>query len=145
VSIFLFSYLLLTAVLVLDPRISYETLQEEYAADDELLAHLKTAKAELQSEFSLFYAPATPSVTATPSLGSMSGSPQKVDFTGCLKRQILGTKSDELAEYFRITSVPEPFEGVDPLQCWYSCRWQFPNLYRLFRNILCIPGIFFLS
>jgi hypothetical protein len=50
--------------------------------------------------------------------------------------------SDELAEYFRLTSVPEPFEVVDLLQWWYSRRLQFPQLYRLARNVLCIPGIF---
>lgn len=55
-----------------------------------------------------------------------------------MKNRASGSTSNELAEYFRITSVPEPFDGVDPLQWWYSRCAQFPQLYRLARNILCI-------
>jgi hypothetical protein len=71
------------------------------------------------------------------------GSPQKVDFTSRYKKRgSAATISNELAEYFGLTSVPEPFETVNPLQWRYSRRRQFPQLYRLARNVLCIPGIF---
>jgi hypothetical protein len=51
---------------------------------------------------------------------------------------------DELTEYFRITSIPEPFDKVDPIQWWYTRHEQFPNLYCLARDILCIPGKYFI-
>jgi hypothetical protein len=70
---------------------------------------------------------------------STAGS-QKADFTSRYRKHIGAATSDESAEYFRIRSVPEPFNGVDPLQWWYSRRRQLPHLYCLIRNILCIPG-----
>jgi hypothetical protein len=127
---------------VLDPRISYETLRDDYADDDDLLSHLEASKLGLQSHFEIHYAPTAPDVPSASTPQPTAGSPQKVDFTSRYKKRASASASDELAEYFRITSVPEPFDGVDPLQWWYSRRRQFPNLYRLVHNILCIPGMF---
>jgi hypothetical protein len=50
-----------------------------------------------------------------------AGSPQKIDFTSRYRRREDSSASDELAEYFRLTNVPEGW-GVDPLQWWYSRR-----------------------
>lgn len=115
-------------------------MRDDYSDDDELLTHLEASKLDLQYHFEIHYAPTTTDVTAAPTPQPEAGSPQKVDFTSRYKKRA-STTSDELAEYFRITSVPEPFDGVDPLQWWYSRRRQFPHLCRLVRNILCIPGI----
>jgi hypothetical protein len=75
---------------------------------------------------------------------STAGS-QKADFTSCYRKRVGTATSDESAEYFRIPSVPEPFDGVDPLQWWYSRHHQSPHLYRLVCIILCIPGEFLCS
>jgi hypothetical protein len=41
---------------VLDPRISYKTLQDNYTDDNDLLAHLEASKLDLQSHFEIHYA-----------------------------------------------------------------------------------------
>jgi hypothetical protein len=38
----------------------------------------------------------------------------------------------------------EDFENCNPVQWWHQRRAQFPNLYRLTRDIFSIPGICFL-
>jgi hypothetical protein len=49
--------------------------------------------------------------------------------------------TNELDEYLR--SHVEPF-GIDPVQWWGSRVQQFPNLSKMARDILCIPGMFIL-
>jgi hypothetical protein len=115
-------------------------LRDDYADDDELLGQLETSKLDLQSHFEIHYSPTAADVPSSSIPQPTAGSPQKVDFTSRYKKRA-SSSSDELAEYFRITSVPEPFDGVDPLQWWYSRRQQFPHLYRLVRKVLCIPGM----
>jgi hypothetical protein len=124
----------------LDPRISYEALRKDYADDADLLGDLEISKGTLETHFEAKYADSTadPSEPAS-ALLDPAGSPQKIDFTSRYRRREDSSASDELAEYFRLTSVPEGWE-VDPLQWWYSRRRQFPHLYRLVRNVLCIPG-----
>ena len=117
-------------------------MREDYAYDEDLLSHLEESKLNLHTHFNVYYAPSTPNATRSDPLPQPdAGSPQKVDFTSRYTQRVSASTLDELTEYFRITTVPEPFDGVDPLQWWYSRRRQFPNLYKLVRNILCIPGI----
>ena len=45
---------------------------------------------------------------------------------------------DEIEEFFKLPQ--ESFEKCDPIQWWAGRRAQFPNLSRLARDILSIPG-----
>jgi hypothetical protein len=124
-------------LVVLDPRLSYAGLKTDYADNLELLMDLDRSKDDLQTHFDNLYASKT-SHDSDDADQPTPGSPQKFDFTSHYSRGSASTEN-ELEEYFRLTTVPEPW-SVDPLRWWYSRRKQFPNLYLLVRNILCIPG-----
>jgi hypothetical protein len=98
----------------LDPRISYEALRKYYADDADLLGDLEISKATLETHFEANYADTTadPSEPASALLDPV-GSPQKIDFTSRYRRHEDSSASDELAEYFRLTSVPEGWEVED--------------------------------
>jgi hypothetical protein len=133
----LFESALIDVLIVLDPRLSYAGLKTDYADNPELLRDLYRSKDDLQTHFDTLYTSKT-SRNSDNVDQTTPGSPQKFDFTSHYSRGSASTEN-ELAEYFRLTAVPKPW-SVDPLQWWYS-RWhQFPNLYLLVRNILCIPG-----
>jgi hypothetical protein len=68
---------------------------------------------------------------------SSSGSPQK-NFT--VRFQCKRTPTDELTEFWNLPQ--EDFDACDPLQWWYGRRAQFPQLYRLVRDIFSIPGTY---
>jgi hypothetical protein len=133
---------------VLDPRISYEGLLADYAQDADLLADLEKAKSALHTFYHDNYSgftsstdkhhPASDSTTVPASV--QNGSPQKVDFTARYKRTNRRI-SDELEEYFKLGQ--EDFDTCRPLDWWLGRRAQFPNLYRLSRDILAIPGELF--
>ena len=133
---------------VLDPRISYKTLKEEFWDDAILTTNLEFAKDSLSDHYHAFYA-STATVTTQESTLTQTpvpDSPENIDFTSCYqKRHASSSIQDEIQEYFWITSVPEPLNQVDPIQWWYT-RWeQFPNLYCLAHNVLCIPGMYSLT
>jgi hypothetical protein len=50
------------------------------------------------------------------------------------------TPTDELTEFWNLPQ--EDFDACDPLQWWYGRRAQFPQLYRLVRDIFSIPGTY---
>ena len=132
---------------VLDPRISYEAMKDEFENDSDLAIHLETAKADLQEYFNVNYLspPASvenphQSLSATTSLSSITsssslGSPQK-NFTARFQRR--RTPTNELTEFWNLPQ--EDFITCDPLQWWHGRRAQFPQLYRLVRDIFSIPG-----
>lgn len=137
----LFKHWLLSEVL--DPRISYEGLVADYGKDTDLLADLERAKSSLHSFYRDKYSTFTSSTDKKPSTAApivQNGSPQKVDFTARYKRTNRRV-SDELEDYFKLDQ--EDFDTCQPLTWWWGRRAQFPNLYRLARDILAIPGIFF--
>ncbi|KAK0467393.1 hypothetical protein IW261DRAFT_1346390 [Armillaria novae-zelandiae] len=81
---------LYTWAALLDLRVSYEGMLDDYADDETLLEYLESAKMSLRLHFCLHYAnksgqkaqPA-PSVTSAPHIGRLPslGSPQKINFT----------------------------------------------------------------
>jgi hypothetical protein len=130
----------LTFLLVLDPRIMYKGLKEEYSNDEDLLQYLENAKTQLQDHYHNHYANTIQRSAAAvpePTLQSMDGSPQKFSFIARYRqknRQVI----DELESFLK--DVPEPFNDCHPLQWWFGRCSQYPNLYCLARNILAIPG-----
>lgn len=137
---------------VLDPRISHEGLLADCNDDVMLQHHLETSKEELRQHYQDNYektaspptvSPMSPSPSAQVRSSASLGSPQKVNFLARYKRQPQAFK-DELVEFWKLPT--EDFEICDPIQWWAGRRSQFPNLSRLARDILAIPGEFvFLS
>ena len=126
---------------MLDPRISYEGLKEEYGDDPTLSNHLDESKMNLFSYFEENYAtphsatPSSPPPTVVQAL-PMDGSPQK-SFTARYRRKEKYS-TNELEEYFKLPA--EDFDTCNPIQWWVGRRSQFPRLFRLACDILCIPG-----
>ena len=126
---------------MLDPRISYEGLKEEYGDDPTLSNHLDESKMNLFSYFEENYAtphsatPSSPPPTVVQAL-PMDGSPQK-SFTARYHRKEKYS-TNELEEYFKLPA--EDFDTCNPIQWWVGRRSQFPRLFRLACDILCIPG-----
>jgi hAT family C-terminal dimerisation region len=144
--------LIIISYAVLDPRISYMALKDEFVDDLDLANHLEDAKANLQAYFKQNYSRPSPQANSSlsaPSLSSVastsmsqtsisgsSGSPQK-NFTARFQRK--RSSPDELLEFWSLPQ--EDFETIDPLQWWLGRRAQFPQLYRLARDIFSIPGV----
>jgi hypothetical protein len=67
-------------------------------------------------------------------------SPQK-SFTAWYRRKEKPS-INELEEYFKLPA--EDFNACNPIQWWMGWRAQFPYLFHLACDILCIPGELFL-
>ena len=133
---------------MLDPHIMYEGLKSDCISDASLLADLDKAKSKLKTFYqqnymrrsqstNLQFSPSLSSVASSSRNGSVSGSPEKVNFTSQyqMKDRIM---VDEVDEYFKLPR--EDFEFCKPLQWWLGRRSQFPNLYQLVCDIFSIPG-----
>ena len=132
---------------VLDPCISYKAMKDKFKNDSDLAIHLEKAKADLQEYFKGNYLSPQASVgnpcqslAATTSLSSItssssSGSPQK-NYTARFQHK--HTPMDELTKFWNLPQ--EDFDTCDPLQWWHSHCSQFPQFYRLVRDIFSIPG-----
>jgi hypothetical protein len=124
----------------LDPRISLDGLLQDCAGDEDAIEHIEFSKNELKDYLDTFYASSTTPPSPNPPLSRIivdsSGSPQKVDFMARYQRSYHAV--DELAEYLR--QPPEPFNICNPVKWWAARVSQFPNLSRLARDILTIPG-----
>ena len=127
-------------MIVLDPRISYQGLLADCEGDVTLRRHLDESRKHLHALYREHYAntASTPSVS-TPTQPSVanSGSPQKFDFTARYNKRARAVV-DELEDYFKLAQ--ESFEHCDPIRWWAGRRAQFPNLSRLARDMLSIPG-----
>jgi hypothetical protein len=142
-------------ILVLDPRISYDALKEEFDDDFTMLNQLEDSKTKLRAHFNAKYMSSPTSsgsaqLSSTPSSSMLSvtsdsthttsqtnSSPQK-NYTARFQRKRAAV--DELSEFWNLKQ--EDFEKCDPVQWWYGRRAQFPNLYRLVRDLFSIPGMF---
>lgn len=131
--------------LVLDPRISYDSLKTDYADDQMLSEHLENSKSKLFDYFNKNYAHVaistppsvpSPSLVQTPPLGSPTKS-----FTARYRTKEKAAVN-ELEEYFKLPA--EDFDACNPIHWWMGRRAQFPNLFCLARDILSIPGKLFL-
>ena len=69
----------------------------------------------------------------------IEGLPQK-SFTAQYRRKEKASVN-ELEEYFK--QMREDFDSCNPIQWWVGWRGQFPWLFQLARDILCIPGELF--
>jgi hypothetical protein len=127
--------------LVLDPRISYEGVCEDYANDQDLLEYLESSKLLLHTHYIQHYSSHADSLSQStnPIQSASDESPSKVNFTSRYKKKDTMLR-DELDKYFKLPC--EDFDLCSPLEWWVGRRAQFPNLYCLARDILSIPGMF---
>jgi hAT family C-terminal dimerisation region len=120
---------------------SYSALKDEFENDFDLSSHLEISKDNLQQHYKEHYAPSesTPSLSqpSQPSLSATSNASPQKNFIARFNRKPR-TSTDELLEFWSLPQ--EDFETCDPLHWWYGRRTQFPNLYRLVRDIFSIPG-----
>ncbi|KAJ6605017.1 hypothetical protein B0H10DRAFT_1886731, partial [Mycena sp. CBHHK59/15] len=99
---------------LLDPRLSYEGLRADYSNDEELMEMLNRSKEDLQLHFDLYYAKTDDNdFSMSEPAPAQPESPVKFNFFGRYSQQTASGNAltNELAEYFRVTSVAEPFEG----------------------------------
>jgi hypothetical protein len=107
---------------VLDPRISYAGLRNDYTDDPDLVATAELAKSSLQTHFEIYYA--QPEMDATSSAATTAPdnirSPVK-NFTSRYVKQSGINKESELDCYFTLTSQPLPWD-TNPIMWWNSHR-----------------------
>jgi len=120
---------------VLDPRITYEGLKLDFANDPGLLADLEKSKELLREFYDANYA-------LSPTHSESNNTVHQIDshtsdFT-LRYSSIVPEVVDELDEYFK--TKRKDFKKCNPLRWWRSQREDWPNLYRLACDILCIPG-----
>lgn len=113
-------YLFLIAFLLLDPRLSYNGLREDYVDDADLLAGLDKSKAVLEAHFKAHYSNSSQQMSVPESQVDdlPSGSPVKFDVFKRYGGPTISTtiSKNKLEDYFRLTSIPGPFEDTDPLK-----------------------------
>jgi hypothetical protein len=115
----------------------------DYTGDYSLTAYLESLKKNLYAYYERHYAdkhPVPSQVTCSPgqSVDTLAPprSPQK-NFISRFQRKAK-VNINELDEFFKLPQ--EDFEACNPIQWWFGRRAQFPNLFWLARDILCIPG-----
>ena len=96
---------------------------------------------DLPKHYRVNYAPSTQAssqLSSQPSISAKStASPQK-NFISRFNRKPC-TSTDEMMEFWSLPQ--EDIENCDLLHWWYGRHAQFPNLYRLVRDIFSIPGL----
>jgi hypothetical protein len=128
---------------VLDPRFNYRRIVQSYQEDPDILGEIEARKKELMEFYNMHYTGrATPichdSKTSW-TLNPTTSSPSRIDFMSRLDVDD-DAPHNELEEYFQLP--PEKFWACDPFEWWNRRSSQFPNLCKLARDILSIPGKF---
>ena len=118
----------------------------DYEGDDSLATYLESSKMNLYTYYERHYKykhPAPSQVTCSVSGQSVDisapgpiHSPQK-NFTSRFQRKAK-VAINELDEIFKLPQ--EDFKTCSPIHWWLGRHAQFPNLFWLARDILCIPG-----
>ena len=121
---------------VLDPRITYEGLKLDFANDPGLLADLKRSKELLEEFYDNNYAMSP--VRSENFDDSHPIDPHMSDFTSRYS-SINAEVVNKLEEYFK-TKLKD-FKKCNPLRWRRSQHEDWPNLYHLACDILCIPGL----
>lgn len=124
---------------MLDPRINQQGFLADYTDEPELLADVQERIKELEEHYKIHYASKVTLQTSEPTEVPASSNWSFIDRYS--RRPV--TTRDELREYFRL--IPEDFATTDPIAWWAARKAQFPNLSKLARNILAIPGALFHS
>jgi len=128
---------------VLDPHISYYGLHSDCEDDLTAQMHIERQKNNLHTLYKKEYATAVaqmvPSSSPTDAGPSENAgqSPTKFNFTARYKK-CSNTSIDEFEQYLKL--LQEDFDTCDPILWWAGRCAQFPNLSRLARDILSIPG-----
>ena len=121
---------------VLDPRITYEGLKLDFANNPRLLADLERSKELLEEFYDNNYAMSP--VHSENFDDSHLIDPHMLDFTSHYS-SIDAEVVNELEEYFK--TKRKDFKKCNPLRWRRSQHKDWPNLYCLACDILCIPGL----
>lgn len=122
---------------VLDPRIGFAAFRADCSNDPDLLAHVDETLEKLRQHYTDYYEQKpSPQIPLQQSSIPVRRSPRKHDFTARYKTAQLS--KNELEDYLHLRQ--EDWDICNPIQWWAARRAQFPNLSRLARNILSIPG-----
>ena len=132
-------------MIVLDPHISYEGMKLSYVGEESLAAYLESSKKNLHEYHKTCYTDkhtmplqVTDSMPGASANASAPCSPQKkIFFTSCFQWKAK-VAINELDEFFKLPQ--EDFKTCDPIYWWFGRCAQFPNLFWLAQDILCIPG-----
>ena len=132
----IFNHVLAHISAVLDLRITYKGLKLDFKNDPILLVDLDKSKSHLREYYNKYYAvsPAPPRDTNNACLKLSSTS----DFTAHYE-SIIPDLINKLYEYLKIKC--KDFKKCNPLRWWRSQHKDWPNLYYLACDILCIPGL----
>lgn len=128
---------------ILDPHILYYGLHSDCEDDITTQMHIEKQKNNLHALYKKEYATAVAQIvpssfpTDAGPLENTGQSPTKFNFTARYKKRS-NTSIDEFEQYLKLPQ--EDFDTCDPILWWAGRRAQFPNLSRLARDILSIPG-----
>jgi hypothetical protein len=132
---------------VLDPRVGYDGLKREALRDPnqesgrEYLKKIEAAKESLKLYFIANYSFATPEPAVLSSPAAPRSTPRKFNFFsiyGDTEEDV--RPSEELDKVFQLKASGFGRSIMEPVQWWKNHQDIYPNVSRLARDILSIPG-----
>jgi hypothetical protein len=141
---------------VLDNRVTYQGLTQTYADERDLLHDIIASRSAFESRLLVHYSPPTTSDTTSSHPPTSSASPSvaggpasrwfarfakaKQDHSSsCQQSAWMDSVRAELDRFFALETEDYP-TADDPVKWWARHRDQFPNIARMARDILAIPG-----